>query len=59
VRVLAYDLPTQVVFSWDIDLTCKRELDPAKASEAMRDAVGSPDGWNAGLRGVAGAVAAT
>ncbi len=83
-RVLAYEPPTRVVVSWDIDLTWKRELDPSRASEfevcfvpegpdrtrvelehrhlerhgdgweRMRDAVGSPDGWGAGLTRFAG-----
>jgi uncharacterized protein YndB with AHSA1/START domain len=74
-RVLAYEPPTRVVFSWDINLEWKIEDDPDKASEvefrfvadgpdrtrvelehrhldrhgpgweAMRDAVGSPEGW--------------
>ena len=78
-RVLVYDPPTRVVFSWDINLQWKRETDPARASEVevrfvpdgpartrvelehrhldrhgdgwerMREAVGSPDGWNGGL----------
>jgi uncharacterized protein YndB with AHSA1/START domain len=87
-RVLVYEPPTRVVFSWDINLQWKRETDPARASEVevrfvpdgpartrvelehrhlerhgdgweqMRDAVGSPDGWNRGLvRFAAAAVA--
>jgi uncharacterized protein YndB with AHSA1/START domain len=32
-RVLAYEPPTRVVFSWDISLSWKRETDPAKCSE--------------------------
>ena len=78
-RVLAYDPPERVVFSWDIALNWQIEVDPDKTSEveirfvpdgdnrtrvelehrnldrhgdgweAMRDAVGSPDGWGAGL----------
>ncbi len=32
-RVLAYDPPTRVVFSWDINLQWQRETDPAKTSE--------------------------
>ena len=79
-RVLAYEPPNRVVFSWDISLAWQIETDPAKTSEVeirfipegpdrtrvelehrnldrhgegweqMRDAVGSPDGWGAGLR---------
>ena len=79
-RVLAYDPPSRLVFSWDISLQWKVQTDQAKASEvevrfiaeepnrtrvelehrhldrhgdgweAMRDGVGSPDGWNSGLR---------
>jgi uncharacterized protein YndB with AHSA1/START domain len=78
-RVLAYDPPDRVVFTWDIALSWQIESDPAKTSEveirfipegdsrtrvelehrnldrhgdgweAMRDAVGSPDGWGIGL----------
>ncbi len=78
-RVLVYEPPERVVFSWDISLQWKREEDPERTSEvevrfvaegpnstrvelehrgierhgegweAMRDAVGSPDGWQAGL----------
>ncbi len=32
-RVLAYDPPGRVVFSWDIDTQWQLETDPAKASE--------------------------
>jgi uncharacterized protein YndB with AHSA1/START domain len=32
-RVLAYDPPNRVVFSWDINLQWQIETDPAKASE--------------------------
>lgn len=32
-RVLAYDPPNRVVFSWDITLAWEIEADPAKASE--------------------------
>ncbi len=32
-RVLAYELPTRVVFSWDINTRWEIETDPAKASE--------------------------
>ena len=79
-RVLVYEPPNRVVFSWDISLAWQIETDPAKTSEVeirfipegpdrtrvelehrnldrhgegweqMRDAVGSPDGWGAGLR---------
>jgi uncharacterized protein YndB with AHSA1/START domain len=75
-RVLAYEPPHRVVFSWDISLAWQIETDPARTSEVevtftpegperthvelehrnidrhgdgwegMRDAVGSPDGWN-------------
>jgi uncharacterized protein YndB with AHSA1/START domain len=75
-RVLAYEPPARVVFSWDITPQWQIETDPDKASEVevrftaegpsrtrvelehrnldrhgdgwerMRDAVGSPDGWN-------------
>jgi uncharacterized protein YndB with AHSA1/START domain len=75
-RVLAYEPPTRVVFSWDINLSWQLETDPEKASEVeirftedgpertfmelehrnldrhgegweqMRDAVGSPGGWD-------------
>ena len=79
-RVLAYEPPDRLVFSWDISLQWHLESDPAKTSEvevrfipegdnrtrvelehrnldrhgdgweAMRDAVGSPDGWPVGLQ---------
>jgi uncharacterized protein YndB with AHSA1/START domain len=78
-RVLVYEPPHRVVFSWDIGLDWKVEPDPAKTSEVevdfddagegrtrvrlthrhldrhgegweqMREAVGSPGGWPAGL----------
>jgi uncharacterized protein YndB with AHSA1/START domain len=32
-RVLAYEPPTRVVFSWDINLQWKRETDPERTSE--------------------------
>jgi uncharacterized protein YndB with AHSA1/START domain len=32
-RVLAYDPPTRVVFSWDIDVHWQVETDPARCSE--------------------------
>ena len=79
-RVLAYDPPASVVFSWDVSLQWQLESDPAKTSEvevrfipegenrtrvelehrnidrhdegweAMRDAVGSADGWAIGMK---------
>ncbi len=82
-RVLAYEPPTRVVISWDIDTQWQLETDPEKTSdvevrfisetpdrtrvelehrnlerhgegwEAMRDAVGSPDGWSKSLRAFA------
>jgi uncharacterized protein YndB with AHSA1/START domain len=85
-RVLAYEPPNRVVFSWDIDLEWMIETDPDKTSEVevrfsaegpertrvelehrnldrhgagwegMRDAVGSPGGWGAGLQRFASAV---
>ena len=75
-RVLVYDPPHQVVFSWDISTQWQIETDPDKTSEVavtftargpdrtlvelehrnldrhgegwegMRNAVGSPNGWN-------------
>jgi uncharacterized protein YndB with AHSA1/START domain len=75
-RVLAYEPPTRVVFSWDINTGWQIETDHERTSEievrftaegpdvthvelehrnldrhgegweAMRDAVGSPGGWN-------------
>ena len=78
-RVLAYEPPNRVVFSWDINLSWELETDLAKTSEveirfreeapdrthvelehrnlerhgdgweAMRDAVGSPEGWGSVL----------
>jgi uncharacterized protein YndB with AHSA1/START domain len=75
-RVLAYEPPTRVVFSWDINLQWQIETDPERTSEVevrfsaegpgrthvelehrnidlhgegwerMRDALGSPNGWN-------------
>jgi uncharacterized protein YndB with AHSA1/START domain len=86
-RVLAYDPPDRVVFSWDISTQWHRETDLGKTSEvevrfvaegpdrtrvelehrnlerhgegweSMRDAVGSPDGWPAGLERFAEVVA--
>lgn len=82
-RVLVYEPPERVVFSWDISLDWKIETDPERTSEvevrfvpdgdgrtrvelehrklerhgrgweSMRDAVGSPEGWGAGLAGYA------
>src|ERR1035441_631708 len=79
-RVLVYEPPTRVVFSWDISLQWQIESDPLRTSEVevrfvaegpgrtrvdlehrnldrhgegweqMRDAVGSPEGWQVGLR---------
>jgi uncharacterized protein YndB with AHSA1/START domain len=79
-RVLAYEPPSRIVFSWDISLQWQIETDPDRTSEvevrfhpegegrtrvelehrhidrhgdgweAMRDAVGSPEGWGVGLR---------
>ena len=75
-RVLVYEPPTRVVFSWDISLRWQIETDPERCSEVevrfsaqddastlvelehrhidrhgegwegMRDAVGSPGGWD-------------
>lgn len=75
-RVLAFEPPHRLVFSWDISLQWQVESDPERASEvevrfipdgdertvvelehrhidrhgpgweSMRDAVGSPNGWN-------------
>ena len=75
-RVLVYERPHHVAFSWDISTSWQVETDPSRTSEvhvtfsshdgsttlvelehrhldrhgegwdAMRDAVGSPDGWN-------------
>jgi uncharacterized protein YndB with AHSA1/START domain len=82
-RVLAYEPPHRVVFSWDISTRWQIETDPARASEVevrfvaegadrtrvelehrnldrhgdgwerMREGVGSPGGWPAGLRAFA------
>jgi uncharacterized protein YndB with AHSA1/START domain len=79
-RVLAYEPPNRVVFSWDINTQWQLETDHERTSEVevrfipegadrtrvelehrdldrhgdgwegMRDAVGSPEGWPAGLR---------
>lgn len=87
-RVLAYEPPDRVVFSWDIDLQWQIESDPARTSEVevrfiaegvertrvelehrgidrhgrgwenMRDAVGSPGGWERGLEALAKRLAA-
>ena len=78
-RVLAYEPPDRVVFSWDISLQWQIEADLDRTSEVevrfiaeergrtrvelehrrlnrhgegwegMRDAVGSPEGWDVGL----------
>jgi uncharacterized protein YndB with AHSA1/START domain len=86
-RVLAYEPPDRVVFSWDIGLDWTIETDHARTSEvelrfvpdgpdrtrvelehrhlerhgegweAMRDAVGSPEGWGVGMRRLAAYVA--
>jgi uncharacterized protein YndB with AHSA1/START domain len=78
-RVLAYEPPTRLVFSWDINMQWQLESDAARTSEVevlfladgpertrvelehrhlerhgdgwerMRDAVGSPEGWEVGL----------
>jgi uncharacterized protein YndB with AHSA1/START domain len=88
-RVLAYEPPRRVVFSWDISTEWKLEPDPEKTSEvevrfipdgeartrvelehrelhrhgeaweAMRAAVGSPNGWQGGLDAFAKNLAAT
>ena len=43
-RVLAYEPPHRVVFSWDINTDWKLETDPAKASEVeVRFVAESPD----------------
>jgi uncharacterized protein YndB with AHSA1/START domain len=82
-RVLVYEPPNRVVFSWDINTRWQLETDLEKTSEVevrfipeapdrtrvelehrnlerhgdgweqMRGAVGSPDGWGAGLRAFA------
>ena len=87
-RVLAYEPPRRVVFTWDINLSWQLETDPAKTSEVevrftaqgsdrtlvalehrgidrhgdgweqMRDAVGSPGGWQRGLEALAVRLAA-
>jgi len=41
-RVLAYDPPRRVCFSWDINLRWQIETDPAKASEV--EVIFTPDG---------------
>ena len=86
-RVLAYEPPHRVVFSWDISLDWQIETDLARTSEVevrfvaegadrtrvelehrhldrhgkgfegMRDAIGSPDGWDLGLQRFAGRLA--
>ena len=87
-RVLAYEPPTRVLISWDIDMRWQLETDPARTSEVevrftsqgpertlvelehrnldrhgegwegMRNAVGSPEGWPAGLEALAAHLAA-
>jgi uncharacterized protein YndB with AHSA1/START domain len=87
-RVLAYDPPHRVVFSWDVSLQWQLETDHSRTSEvevrfiaespgrtrvelehrnldrhgdgweAMRDAVGAPDGWGDGLQRFAERMAA-
>ncbi len=82
-RVLAYEPPHRLVFSWDVSTQWQLETDVKKTSEVevrfitegpdrtrvelehrnlerhgegweqMRDAVGSPGGWPAGMRGFA------
>ncbi len=43
-RVLTYEPPTRVVFSWDIDARWQLETDPAKASEVeVRFTAEGPD----------------
>lgn len=49
-RVLAYEPPTRVVFSWDIDLEWKIETDPERTSEVEVR-------WGVGLSRFAEAVA--
>ena len=79
-RVLAYEPPSRLLFSWDINMQWQLESDAGRTSEVevlflaegpertrvelehrklerhgegwerMRDAVGSPDGWEVGLR---------
>jgi uncharacterized protein YndB with AHSA1/START domain len=79
-RVLIYEPPTRLVFSWNVSPQWQLESDPEKTSEVdvrfvadgpsrtrvelehrnlerhgdgweqMRDAVGSPDGWEVGLK---------
>jgi uncharacterized protein YndB with AHSA1/START domain len=86
-RVLAYDPPERVVFSWDITLQWGLEPDPNKTSEVevrfiaeaagrtrvelehrqidrhgegwenMSGAVGSPEGWDSGLKSFASRLA--
>jgi uncharacterized protein YndB with AHSA1/START domain len=85
-RVLVYEPPTRVVFSWDVSPQWQLESNPERTSEVeirfvaegpertrvelehrnldrhgdgwqqMRDAVGSPDGWEVGLRRFAGRI---
>ena len=88
-RVLAYEPPDRVVFSWDISLQWQIEADLDRTSEVevrfiaeepgrtgvelehrrldrhgegwegMRDAVGSPEGWDVGLHRFAERVMST
>jgi uncharacterized protein YndB with AHSA1/START domain len=86
-RVLAYDPPWRLVFSWDVNVQWQLEAEHEKTSEVevrfiadgpsrtrvelehrhldrhgdgwegMRDGVGSPGGWQAGLRSFAALIA--
>jgi uncharacterized protein YndB with AHSA1/START domain len=87
-RVLVYEPPNRVVFSWDVSPQWQLEIDHSRTSEvevrfvaespartrvelehrnldrhgasweAMRDAVGAPDGWGHGLQRFADRMAA-
>jgi uncharacterized protein YndB with AHSA1/START domain len=87
-RVLAYDPPLRLVFSWDVSPGWQLEEDPERTSEVevrfvalgaertrvelehrhldrhgegwegMRDAVGSPGGWSAGMSSLASRIEA-
>jgi uncharacterized protein YndB with AHSA1/START domain len=87
-RVLVYEPPNRLVFSWNVSLQWQLETDHSRTSEvearfivesptrtrvelehrnldrhgdgweAMRDAVGAPDGWGHGLRRFADRMAA-
>ena len=87
-RVLAYEPPNRVVFSWDVSVRWQLETDHSRTSEvevrfiaespsrtrvelehrnldrhgdgweAVRDAVGAPDGWGDGLQRFADRLAA-